>query len=59
MIFFLPTKKNHILKCVIFTFILFGEHLAAQEIVTDRPDQTEASSTVGNGNLQIETGLLY
>jgi Putative MetA-pathway of phenol degradation len=28
------------------------------QIVTDRPDQTESSSTVGNGNLQIEAGLL-
>lgn len=28
------------------------------QIVTDRPDQTESSSTVGNGNLQIESGLL-
>ena len=30
----------------------------AQEIVTDRPDQTESSSTIGKGDLQIETGLL-
>ncbi len=28
------------------------------QIITDRPDQTESSSTVGNGNLQIESGLL-
>ena len=28
------------------------------QIVTDRPDQTESSSTVGKGNLQIEAGLL-
>ena len=28
-------------------------------IVTDRPDATEASSTVGKGNLQFETGGLY
>ncbi len=28
------------------------------QIITDRPDQTESSSTVGSGNLQIETGLL-
>lgn len=28
-------------------------------IVTDRPDATEASSTVGKGTLQIETGGLY
>ena len=28
------------------------------QIITDRPDQTESSSTVGNGNLQIESGIL-
>ncbi len=31
----------------------------AQSIVTDRPDQTEASSTVGKGVLQIETGFSF
>ena len=40
--------------------------LAAQEnnttpepLVTDRPDATEASSTVGKGTFQIETGAFY
>ena len=32
--------------------------LAAQEIITDRPDQTESSSTIQKGNLQIESGIL-
>ena len=44
-----------------FTFLtiilLYSLKINAQ-IVTDRPDQTESSSTVGNRNLQIETGLL-
>jgi hypothetical protein len=43
----------------IFTSILvlsIGQIKA--QIVTDRPDQTEGSSTVGKGNLQIEAGLL-
>lgn len=31
---------------------------AGAQILTDRPDQTEGSSTVGKGNLQIEAGLL-
>ena len=31
---------------------------SAQQIVTDRPDQTEASSTVPKQSFQIETGLL-
>ncbi len=30
----------------------------SQTIVTDRPDQTESSSTVEKGSLQIETGIL-
>ena len=30
----------------------------AQTIITDRPDQTESSSVVPNGSIQIETGLL-
>ncbi|MBT8385547.1 MAG: transporter [Bacteroidia bacterium] len=29
-----------------------------QEIITDRPDQTESSSTIQKGSLQIETGVL-
>ena len=32
--------------------------LSAQEIITDRPDQTESSSTIQKENLQIESGLL-
>ena len=32
--------------------------VSAQEIITDRPDQTESSSTIPKGNLQIESGLL-
>jgi hypothetical protein len=39
--------------CFIFTTVL----LTAQ-IQTDRPDQTESSSTVGKGELQIESGIL-
>lgn len=44
---------------IIITIIglLSAVQLQAQ-IITDRPDQTESSSTVGNGNLQIETGFL-
>ena len=32
---------------------------SSSALVTDRPDATEASSTVGKGTLQIETGGLY
>lgn len=38
-------------------FTLMVSQINAQ-IITDRPDQTESSSTVGLGNLQIETGIL-
>ena len=31
----------------------------SQTIVTDRPDQTESSSTIEKGALQIESGILY
>ncbi len=42
---------------LIFSGILFSTTLNAQ-IVTDRPDQTESSSTVGKGQLQLESGFL-
>lgn len=35
-----------------------GYPVFAQTIITDRPDQTESSSTVEKGSLQIETGIL-
>jgi len=47
-------RKPILLTCLLFVLCY---HLDAQ-IITDRPDQTESSSTVGNGNLQIESGLL-
>lgn len=47
-------------------FICFGIVLQAQEIkeapgemITDRPDETEAPSVVAKGYLQIETGFFY
>jgi hypothetical protein len=41
---------------IICAFI--GLSVTAQTIVTDRPDQTESSSTVEKGALQIESGIL-
>jgi hypothetical protein len=32
--------------------------IMAQEIITDRPDQTESSSTIPKGSLQIESGVM-
>ncbi len=45
------------------TTILLGIYLSIfgqieAQIITDRPDQTESSYSVGNGNLQLETGVL-
>ena len=31
----------------------------SQNIITDRPDQTESPNTLNKGNLQIESGYLY
>lgn len=57
---------NRIKKTVIVFFFAVSLSALAQEnssnvgnIVTDRPDATEASSTVGKGVLQFETGGLY
>ena len=47
-------KKKHLLiLAYLFTLTVFS-----QTINTDRPDQTEGSSTINKGTFQIETGLL-
>lgn len=47
-----------ILTC--YSIASFGQDdINSSTIVTDRPDATEASSTVGKGVLQIETGGIY
>ncbi len=43
---------------ILFFLAIFFVGKAQAQIVTDRPDQTESSSTVGKGNLQIESGFL-
>ena len=43
----------------IITFLLISSHGIGQDLVTDRPDQTESSVTVPFGSLQIETGMLF
>lgn len=40
-------------------FLLLTSITFSQEIITDRPDQTESSVTVGKNNFQIESGVLY
>ena len=54
--------KNLIFGVLIFAPIQFTFGQETEDIealITDRPDQTEASSTIGKGTLQIETGGLY
>lgn len=47
-----------LIKTLLTTFIfLVTLNAFSQEIVTDRPDQTESSVTVATGNLQIESGV--
>ena len=44
---------------ILVSFLLLISKVFSQEIVTDRPDQTESSITVGKNNFQIESGALY
>ncbi|MBV1888575.1 MAG: transporter [Urechidicola sp.] len=39
-------------------FLLVFSTAFSQQIITDRPDQTESSSTISKGSLQIEMGLV-
>lgn len=44
--------------CIVIFLFCFGI-LNAQEIVTDRPDQTESAAIVPKAKLQIESGFAY
>ena len=46
-------------KTVFVIVLLISINTFTQEIVTDRPDQTESSVTVGKNNFQIESGLSF
>lgn len=53
-------KTNRMIKKLITIALLaVSVQLNAQDIVTDRPDQTEAPNAVKPGVLQIESGLLF
>ncbi len=55
-------KKNMIFISAFCASVLFSfaqENTISEVLVTDRPDATEASSTVGENVLQIEIGGLY
>ena len=41
----------------IILFVLSSQLIFAQQIVTDRPDQTESSSTIQARAFQFETGF--
>jgi len=55
------TKYNYIALIFLIVYnISFGQEASeSNPLITDRPDATEASSTVGKGVLQVETGGLY
>jgi len=46
-------------KYILIVLVLTAAEINAQTIITDRPSQTESSSTVEKGSLQIESGLLF
>jgi Putative MetA-pathway of phenol degradation len=47
-------------RVLIFVVILMiNFSINAQTIITDRPDQTESSSTIPKGSFQIESGVLF
>tara|TARA_R110002073_G_scaffold56835_9_gene144464 strand:- start:20223 stop:20993 length:771 start_codon:yes stop_codon:yes gene_type:complete len=43
----------------ILIFLIFTTSAFTQTIITDRPDQTESSSTIPKGSFQIESGILF
>jgi hypothetical protein len=53
-------KKNLFLIAILLV-VTFAASAQTEkpEIVTDRPDQTEAPSLVPAGGLQVETGFIY
>jgi hypothetical protein len=44
-------------RIVLLVISLFLLGQVSAQIITDRPDQTESSTTIGKGNLQIESGF--
>ena len=51
-------SKNPIIIFII-TFLSLSSSVFSQDIITDRPDQTESPNTLNKGNLQIESGFLF
>ncbi len=44
---------------VVFVFLVFSLSIYSQQIVTDRPDQTESSRTIPLRSFQVESGVLF
>ncbi len=53
-----PGVKSLLLGAAVLTGTA-GANAHAQELVTDRPDQTESATVVPRGLLQVETGYLF
>ena len=53
-----PGLKSLLLGAAVLTGTV-GANAHAQELVTDRPDQTESATVVPRGLLQVETGYLF
>ena len=53
-----PGVKSLLLGAAVLTSTV-GANAHAQELVTDRPDQTESATVVPRGLLQVETGYLF
>ncbi|MFC2135765.1 transporter [Bacteroidota bacterium] len=51
--------KRFILIAILLSSIQISAQSNIESLVTDRPDQTESSSTVPVGYLQVETGIIY
>ena len=47
------------MKLLLVAILLLRITISQAQIITDRPDQTESSFTVGSGNFQLESGFLF
>ena len=47
------------MKCWAWVFVCFSCLLSGQDLITDRPDQTESSETVQPGSVQLEIGMTH
>lgn len=54
-----PRWRIHSWSMILLTTLALGSDLAAQELITDRPDQTESAVTVPEGSWQIEIGWTF